>query len=271
MNKIFYPLLIAAAFVFATTSCTLESPRGNRSNLQTWNVPVTAFSELYDNSSIDVEYTPSDRYSVTVTAPAKLREYVNIKVKGSTLVVSMKSFSGIIRSDGGVKVLVTAPRLRDIRLSGSGDFRAGRLSTDELSISTSGSGDIHIGTVSTTDASTLSASGSGDIRIGSLTCKDRLSLQTTGSGDLYIEADATGEVSLKTSGSGDIHATVSTTGDVGCRATGSGDISLNLRKAGLVTATTTGSGDISLSGTARSVKTHSSGSGDVYSKKLDIK
>lgn len=250
MNKIFYPLLLAATFIFATTSCASESPRADRSTLQTWNVPVTAFSDLSDNSSIDVEYTPSDRYSVTVTAPSALRKYVSIAVKGHTLVVSMKPYSGIIRSTGGIKVRVAAPRLGTIRLSGSGDFSAATLSTGQLSVS---------------------ISGSGDVSIGSLTCRDGLSLQTSGSGDIRVEGNVSGEVSLKSTGSGDIHASVSATGDVGCRTSGSGDIRLNIRTSGRLTATSTGSGDIYLSGTARSAKTHSSGSGDIYSKKLNIK
>lgn len=250
MNHIIYPLLIAAASICPISSCALQSPYSDRSTLQTWNVPVTAFTDIYNDCSIDVEYTPSDRFSVTVKAPAELRKYVSVSVTGHALVVSMKHHSFIVHSDDDIKVMVTAPKLNNIRLSGSADFQAKTLSTDKLSAGTT---------------------GSGGIRIGSLTCKNGLSLQTTGSGNIQVEGNVSGEVSLRTAGSGDIRATVSATGDVGCSTTGSGDIRLNIRTEGLVTATGTGSGDIYLSGTARSVKSHSSGSGEVYSKKLNIK
>ncbi|MBO4567167.1 MAG: DUF2807 domain-containing protein [Bacteroidales bacterium] len=51
---------------------------------------------------------------------------------------------------------------------------------------------------------------------------------------------------------------------------GNGDIDLLCKDAGMVNASASGSGDISLSGTARSLKSNKSGSGDVLSDGLNI-
>ena len=53
-------------------------------------------------------------------------------------------------------------------------------------------------------------------------------------------------------------------------SSGSGDIDLECRDAGVIDASTTGSGDIYVSGTARGINSRRSGSGNVYSGKLQL-
>ena len=58
--------------------------------------------------------------------------------------------------------------------------------------------------------------------------------------------------------------------DISVRMSGSGDITLKCKDAGYIDASLSGSGDLVLSGTARSVQSHTSGSGRVNSNKLTI-
>lgn len=245
MNKFLRLTFFAAVLFFVTTSCMARKYSDDR---VTWTVPVGSFTEIVENSSIDVEYVESDSYGVTVKAPNELRQYVSISVKGNTLYVSMKQHRGIYNFKRGVDVIVKTPKLNSVKLSGSGDFEAKSLTANALYLFTNGSGDISIGNVYSSGEITATTSGSGDIRIEKISCKSDLALLTRGSGDIIVSDAAVGNVSMKTTGSGDIKAMVKTSGSV--------------------TATSTGSGDIHISGSASSLRERSTGSGDIHSKGL---
>lgn len=250
MNK-FLELVLAATSLFTATSCVAVT--NEKDTRITWEVPVEAFASIYNNVSYDIQYVQSDSYGVTVKAPKELRDYVKIYVKSGTLVVTQKFSFKSLSTRYGVSVKVRAPKLNSVKLTGSGDFTADNIKSDELKVMTSGSGDINIGKLACSGDASFATFGSGDIRIGS--------------GNISIDAQIAGFLSLRSTGSGDIKAKVSGARDAEIRSTGSGDISCDIKASGVVSATTTGSGDIWLSGTAGSVKQHSSGSGDIQ---LDV-
>ncbi len=129
---------------------------------------------------------------------------------------------------------VTGP-LR-VRISGSGDTRAGA----------AGSGDLRI-------------SGSGDISARRLA--NGLSTATSGSGDIQA-GEVNGQVRVRVAGSGNVRARGGQVTDMDVSVAGSGDVSFG-GVARSLSASVAGSGDVTVARVTGPVVKHVAGSGDV--------
>lgn len=168
---------------------------------------VKYFSQIDIKGSVDVVFTQTKggKPHVKITADKDALGNVAVVSDGKTLSVGGKttgwnSFFG----SGDVKVYVFAPDLTAVRISGSGDFKAGgKVDTDNLSVFVRGSGDVEMKNVICDNAS-IQVLGSGDVEIKNLVAQRRADINLKGSGDVEIGFTRTGHVSCAVYGSGDV-------------------------------------------------------------------
>ncbi|MFO0583602.1 MAG: head GIN domain-containing protein [Anaeromyxobacter sp.] len=195
-----------------------------------------AFDAVQTSGSIDARITVGPAPSISVTIDENLQPQVKLELRGSTLVIEQE---GNMSYRGDAYVTITLPVLKGAATSGSGDATIDGSSGGDLSLKTSGSGDLRwTGTAKRLEVAT---SGSGDAVLSGKA--DSLDAHTSGSGDVKgAELTVAGDVSVSTSGSGDVEI----------RMTG-----------GALKARTSGSGDVVYLGDARNVDARTSGSGEV--------
>ena len=149
-----------------------------------------------------------------------------------------------------------------LKVSGSGDIKAGHIGCQDFSARISGSGDLRIATLSCRDFN-AHVGGSGSQRIETLTCTG-IDASVSGSGHIAVDAaKVDGDVKARISGSGRIRfADIQADGDMDLSTAGSGSLTLN-GSCHEVAASTSGSGSISGNLTYTGIHTHTSGSGRV--------
>lgn len=186
--------------------------------------PVGAFNRVVVEGPYDVEIRSTGRPSAFARGPQEQLDRLLIVVEGDALVVkTRKSSWGWGTGRNVTRVSITAPSLRSVQLSGSGNILLDQAKGGSFSAGVSGSGDMRIERVET----------------------GTLSLRVTGSGDLAARGTAQ-SVAASVTGSGDIAATGLATTDLVATVTGSGDIDMGTTRS--AKATVTGSGDISIGG-----------------------
>ncbi len=227
-------MLIAVMALFS--SCKIESSK-DLGPETTRTIDTREFNQLVISVGTDVEYIPSDTFSVTITAPEKSFDRILVNVSDSTLSIEgsrgkeEKGVEWIINNTGAVasKIVVRAPYLTCVSLAGSAIFTCDRvIKAPQL---------------------TLAVAGSGEINMAG------------------VEA---GIVKASVAGSGDIAARLTRADETTINVTGSGSVSLALADCGDVTAGVAGSGDITLSGKARTFKQDVTGSGSIDTDNLKL-
>ena len=244
-------LFIATTLVL--TSCLLLNINyqvGNGVSAET-TLEVGEFDSISSCCSLDLIYTQKEGpQSVVLTCDENLVEYYEIRVEDGSLIIDTKRGTSI-NTKAKSYLTVTSPTLTSLRLSGSGDCNiTSPIATDgDFSFKVSGSGDIEAD--------------------GAVICKNFYS-SVSGSGDIDVAGVQAQAADFKDSGSGNIEVESITAEDITIKMSGSGDIALICKEAGYINASLSGSGDLNLSGTARSVKSNSTGSGNVRSGNLTI-
>ena len=195
------------------------------------------FEAISLRGSVDARVKVGPALSVAVTINQNLQPLVKTRLDGSTLVIDQEQS---LDPSKDAFVEVTLPALRAFATSGSADARIEGSKGGDLSLSTSGSGNIQ---------------WTGEA--------DALSVSAQGSGDVHLEGRAS-SLAAATSGSGDISASDLTVRDASAQTSGSGDVSLKM-DGGTLQASTSGSGDVTYRGTA-TVQARTSGSGEVLAK-----
>lgn len=168
----------------------------------------------------NVRYVVGPRAGVVVTGP---RNWIaHIVADGGDL-----RFDRSMWNARGIHIVVTAPRLSDVNLSGSGTLVMDRQSGDRLDVHVSGSGSLS--TSGDFNSMRVGISGSGDVRAsGSV---QTLDAHVSGSGDADLGALATNDLKGHISGSGSLKSSPRRSADVG--VSGSGDVRLLTRPAQL--------------------------------------
>jgi len=147
----------------------------------------------------------------------------------------------------------------DLTNGGCGDWNVAD-QTGPLRVRLSGSGDVRAGSVGLAD---LVVSGSSDVRLR--TVRNGLYAVISGSGDVTADA-VDGPLRARIGGSGDVRVRGGAVTDMDVTVSGSGDVKLG-GVAQTLTAQVSGSGDVSAARVTGAVVKHVSGSGDVtYSR-----
>ena len=242
-------ILLVFVALAALVSCQfLDIDVGNNVSVDTV-IEVDGFDSISDECSLNVIYTQAPgEPRVVLTCDENLVGAYNIRVQGGTLVVDTKN-NVMVRPKVKSYVTVTSPSLEGISVSGSGSCRVtGSLVSDgDVLFKLSGSGSVHAE--------------------GMVECRSFAST-ISGSGRVDLYGVLAGSARFKSSGSGSTNVELLTADKVSATLSGSGRANFVCKDAGDIDVSISGSGGVRLSGNARSLNSHSSGSGRVDSKNL---
>ncbi len=224
--------------LFKFNGSTLEAS----DNVVSEDRALLPFDEIILKDSFDAEFIESDSSPyATVTTSDNLMAYVKTKVEDGVLLLEFGNDS-ITSYHGSVHISVYGKNLKEISIIGSGDFSAERItSTDDLSVSIAGSGDVALGKVQCEDYE-CSIAGSGEMVSERLNAESA-SLSIAGSGDISARNVYVKDIKVSISGSGS--ATLAGEAEVArYEIAGSGDVYVRGFKAASTSSRISGSGEV---------------------------
>lgn len=180
---------------------------------------VGTFNEIKSFGSFNINVTDADDHSVKVEAQENVQQYIEVETKGNELHIRHKKGYDI-RTDKPVTVNVSAPALRAVHLSGSGNVNSTNQlnGSNDFNIKSSGSGNISLDIE--TSSLDCSIAGSGNITLKGKT--NDLQGKIAGSGNIRAKDLQSAVTSVKISGSGS--AEVVATQKLDTKIAGSGDV-----------------------------------------------
>jgi hypothetical protein len=231
--KLFFLLGIICFF---SPACKKGGPwgiRGEGSNT-TEVRNLSGFDKIHLSIDADVFYTQDSLFKVEISAQPNILAVLKSEVNGTELTFDYRRN---VWDHNKVKITVHSPNIKSFSISGSGNITAqNSLTSNSFDMSISGSGNVYIPSISTSDISGT-ISGSGDVTISGGTVTNE-SFNVSGSGNIDTENMVSESSVVKVSGSGNAIVNVSENLD----------------------ASISGSGNVSYKGKA-SVQSHLSGSG----------
>ena len=198
---------------------------------------ISRADRLSVRGDFDVVLTKGETV-VKVTADENLMRYIRIEMDDNKLVIQTEE--GVnLSSDNNITVNISTPTLREANVLGSGNITSNDkfVSTEKITLKTTGSGNITVG-VNSPDV-TVGITGSGDINVLGETRALKVSITGSGNfnGQQLKSEDA--DVSIAGSGNATVFADVSLKGSI----SGSGEI--KYRGNATVTKRISGSGTVS--------------------------
>jgi len=215
INKV-SSILLAVLFTLSANTFALSSSVYQGGKVR--NVP--SFNELNLSISANVYLKQGNTQKVEIHASDRLLEKIETEVKGSAL--NIKWTERNVRHTEKIKIYITMTDVNALRIAGSGDIIAsGLISTSDLELKISGSGNIELPDVKANKVSSK-ISGSADISLKGSSTVGELSVAISGSGDVNAGGLPVNNVSIAISGSGDckVHAMET----LKARVAGSGDV-----------------------------------------------
>lgn len=191
-------------------------------HIVTREVEVGAFDEISNLLPARVNYTVSSEYSCRFSVDENLLEFLDIRVDDHKLkmgMVKMEDKTAVtvegvtIRIDGNIClrptsfiIEISAPRLEEIGLTGSGDFHfVSPVDFNELKISVAGSADVVFEEAAHIEDFEMQVAGSGGLDCSNLTA-GKVKLGVAGSGDMSIKAGNIKRMKASVAGSGSIES-----------------------------------------------------------------
>ena len=211
-------LLSAAALASASAIAGAASAQSGQRSYQ-----VRPFDSISAAGPSNVIVTVGGAASVRAQGPAEILDRMEVVVEDGELEIRpRREFRNNYRwrDQPRATFYVTAPRVKEAAVAGSGDMKIDRIQGDRFSGAIAGSGNLDIASLRVAKASfsiagsgNLSASGSADDADASIAGSGNLmlgrvssrtaSISIAGSGDVAINASQTANVSIV--GSGDVH------------------------------------------------------------------
>lgn len=252
---------IVSAYILITislTSCIKEfiCIKGN-GIAETETRPIGSFSAIENSTPFDVIYHKADTTSLQIKAEVNILQHIITETLNNSLEVRTSPMNACFDYMERPVIMVTAPALSKIYLSGSGEIIADEMSGPAVSLRLSGSGNITVSKLSGTKLN-MALSGSGDIYIDNAICNET-ELDISGSGNITVSGG--GNLGLmRISGSGNIYSADFTLSSLSAAISGSGNIFTTVERT--LSAIISGSGNIYLKGDPQILQTVS-GSGRV--------
>ncbi|MBI3133461.1 MAG: DUF2807 domain-containing protein [Bacteroidetes bacterium] len=234
-------LLFSGILLIGLTSCKKNGfvcyhPNGN---IITEQRTTDHFDGIDLRIGADVYVEQSATYSVSITASENLMAIIKTEVHGTTLCIDTKK-NKCINGDDDIAVYITAPELRKLEISGSGDIisKTNFIASD-LEMNISGSGNITLDSLQTTNYA-INISGSGNVKLaGAQTATSQIT-HISGSGDINTLNLPTSNCDIHISGSG--KAQVWAISTLKADISGSGDVIYKGNP--VITASASGSGEV---------------------------
>lgn len=231
----------AVYIMLAFTACIDFGERINgNGNFKKETRNINEASRIRVLGSMDV-FIASGPASVTVEADENIIPYILTDYNDNWLEVKTRNNVNI-HTNNSIKVFVTTPDIKDLRVSGSGNITC----NDKFA---------------STDAMSFKITGSGNIKAEVNTPK--IDADITGSGNLNISGE-TRDVDIRVTGSGNYDGPELKAESAIVKVTGSGDVKLFADAS--LKATISGSGDVRYKGNP-TIDKHIAGSGTI--RKMD--
>lgn len=178
---------------------------------------VAPFERIALDGPADLIFTQAARPALVIEAEPKLVGRIVATVINGELHFDYGPAPFVTRAP--VRFHVSAPTLRALRARGSGDFHAGALRVDRLTVDAAGSGNV---TIDTLDVRQLEVrqNGAGDIRAAGRA--DEIDLDSAQAGDVSLAGVRSRRATVHQSGSGDVALQVS--GRLRVSLDGAGDV-----------------------------------------------
>lgn len=201
-----------------------ETNRRDAGPQATQSYALTGFTAVRATGPDDVTIRQGEAFSITAKGPKAVIDELEITLDGDVLSIGRKT-SGFSFSGGkdDVDIAITMPRLRALRLTGSGEIDADAVDGDAVEAVVTGSGDLKVAKMNGKSAK-ISISGSGDVDVGSGTIGTG-EYSVTGSGGIDADGLTATGLSISIAGSGDVEARATGTADV--NILGSGDATID--------------------------------------------
>ncbi len=197
---------------------------------------LSGFDAIHAGGASDVQVTLGDYWHVELITDDNLHEYVEITVANKTLRIKNREMVNLRPSDK-IIVRVVMPAAYNIVASGASTISIdSEITQSELSVSASGSSDVHL-----------------NVKL------EKLSAKCSGSSDIYIRGYSR-YAKVSASGSSDFRGKEFTCEEADVSLSGSSDMYAIILKQ--VSGNLSGSSDLHISGSP-SVKVSTSGSSDV--------
>lgn len=180
---------------------------------------VTEFYGVENQTSFEVEIVSDSNYAVTVYADENLLDEINTRVRSGNLIIDTES-ERCLSSENKILVEVHMPVIDHVELTGSGNIDVYDFLCNRLTVRNSGSGHIDMTDIVSTSEVEITLTGSGDINIWGKALSGEFVL--SGSGDLYAQDFRMDRCTAINSGSGDIYCFASDY--LNAKVSGSGDI-----------------------------------------------
>ena len=201
---------------------------------------VAAFTELEASGPDNIVFVTGDAFSVKAIGDAEALKNLRYRVKDGTIRIGRVKERIFGSGRKGVTITVTAPRLSDASLAGSGSFTADNMTGDKVTLESAGSGSLSVAAI-TAKSLKSELAGSGDVVLGGKV--DRAEYSIAGSGNIDAVKMASTDAEVSIAGSGNVKLTA--TGKVDASIAGSG--SIDVAGGAKCTSSTMGSGKISCS------------------------
>ncbi len=216
--KHFKTTMVAILFLSVSSCRDFGRKIKGNGNVTTVNKQVSDASRIKVYGSMDVEIVEGQT-SVKVTADENLQEYIKVEKDDGRLTIRVEDNINFF-SDNDIKVYISTPKIEELIIAGSGNItgKSKFVSSDKMSFTASGSGDIEMELNAPEVTAKISGSGNIDLKgetkevkasisgSGNFNGKDLKSenaeISIAGSGDAYIFADVI--LSAKIAGSGRI-------------------------------------------------------------------
>lgn len=175
---------------------------------------INDFDEVRVVGSHVVDIQIARGTAVSATGDAQALDGITVETQGRTLVIQsvQSSLSTWTQSaKGAVRVQVTVPQIKTVRVEGGGSVNVAELRGPQTYASVAGSGGITVARVNS-DRAFIRLAGSGRLTLsGSV---KNLEINAKGPGDVSAEQLAASDIKIVTAGSGRVTAQASRSADV---------------------------------------------------------
>jgi hypothetical protein len=230
-------MLIAFMFVaIANGSCsTLLS-----GNVEEETRSVSNFSGISLSVPANVQLTQGNAYSVVIEADKDILDRIETEVQNGVLRIKTRNNFSFGWGSSKINIKITMPSVNELSVSGSGKIiAANQISTSNLSVSISGSGNVSIDDLNVKSLS-ASISGSGSLKLSGKGSANDAKATVSGSGSIALNGIRFADANVNISGSGRVK--IFAIENLKARVSGSGNISYEGNP--LIDAKVSGSGKI---------------------------
>ena len=277
-------LISCASILFIVASCIPMDRRPDNHDLdfrdsKQWgpvmsvDLDLDEFCNITSTTSAEIKYIQNDTFKVTVMGNQKAIDAYTIELLDSegpdgemNKVLNVKANRNYTRWTPAILVLVQAPTLFGVSVTGAGEFIIeDSVYINDFHLNISGAGDAELNTINAGDV-TINLDGAGDLSLRKLKA-DRLTVNVTGAGDAtFKKAKVKGEANFYTYGAGDIDGEIKAD-HILAISTGAGGIELEVECKD-ITAVSGGAGDVEIEGTTNVLRRSRAALGGIKTRHL---